>query len=102
MDLDVAVHAEDEFVMRARVPGRLSLGANAFECIDLVLPEYDFLVGSRLTGNLEAIGESVVFDVVADRLDSPFLVVSQRSEVGPIGRAHRHLLRRTASLSAPG
>src|SRR5256714_4953797 len=81
MHLDLAVHDQRELVVRARVPGRLALGAQRLQHVDLVLPEDDLLVGLAHAGDLEAVRERVVLDVVRNGLHAALLVVLQRSEL---------------------
>ena len=88
MHLDLAVHAEHEFVMRSGEPAGHALGAHRFDHIFEILGDSDALIRLRLGADLENVGEDVVLGIVVDESRPlPLSEVIQRPEFGLI-RAH--------------
>jgi hypothetical protein len=70
LDLDTAVHADDEFIMAGGIPRRGALGPGAFDDIFEVLADRDALIGARPARHLEHVGEDVILRIVVDDLDA--------------------------------
>ena len=86
MDFDFAIHAQRKLVVSGAIPGRVALGANRFQHIDLVNAHDDFFIGLGYAANFEDIRERIVFRVIVDDLNAPFLVLVERAEDGVVAR----------------
>src|SRR5581483_12129567 len=96
-DCHVAVHDDDELVVRAGHPWRSAFRADGFDDVFEVLRHRDLFPGLRLTGDLEYIGKDVVLRIVVDDLDVALLVAIEGPEHGV--KAHL-LLRLSGFVSA--
>ena len=74
--------------MRGGVPGRGALGADRFDHVFEVLGDRDPLVGFRLGGHLEHVGEDIFLRVVIDDGDPALLEAVDGAKIRLIFR-HR-------------